>query len=102
MDYVVNKGVGRPLDFYGLKEQFILYFAAGIVVAVAIYFVLAFISQFIAVTVAALVAVADYFLCYYLNAKYGVCGMSKSFAMRSCPERIMIRRVRNLMSIGQV
>lgn len=102
MDYVVNKGVGRPLDFYGLKEQFILYFAAGIVVAVAVYFVLAFISQLFAVVVAVLLALTDYFVCYYFNSKYGVSGMTKNFAMKACPERIMIRRVRNLISVNQV
>ncbi|HOU68689.1 MAG TPA: DUF4133 domain-containing protein, partial [Paludibacteraceae bacterium] len=81
MDFNINKGVNRPLDFYGLKEQNIIYFAAGILIAIVFYFFLAFINQYVAIGVAVVIAAVDYLACYYINNKFGVHGLAKSSAM---------------------
>lgn len=101
MEYNINKGVDRPLDFYGLKEQNIIYFAGGILAAIVIYFFIAFINQYVAIGVASLVAVGDYFACYFINNKYGVHGLAKTTAMNSCPERIQLKRVNGLLRNGR-
>lgn len=97
MEYDINKGVNRPLDFYGLKEQNIIYFAAGILIAIVFYFFLAFINQYVAIAVAIVIAAVDYLACYYINNKFGVHGLAKSSAMKSCPQRIQIKRIRSLI-----
>lgn len=97
MDYVINKGVNRPLDFYGLKETYIFYFAGGITCAILAYFILQFFSNWVAVPVAAVIAIASYVVTYYLNNKYGANGLSKRLAQNACPKRIQLKRVRTLM-----
>ena len=31
MDYRINKGAGRPIEFKGLKSQYLFFFAGGLV-----------------------------------------------------------------------
>lgn len=100
MEYKINKGVNRPLDFYGLKETYIFYFVGGLVCAILAYFLLQFISNWVAIPVAVVIAAASYFVTYYLNNKYGASGLSKRMAQNSCPKRIQLKRARYLVQRG--
>ncbi len=100
MDYTINKGVNRPLDFYGLKESYIFYFAGGVTLAILVYFVLQFFSNWVAIPVALVLAIFSYVVTYYLNNKYGANGLSKRMAQNACPKRIQVKRVRGLMRKG--
>lgn len=95
--YKINKGVGRPLDFFGLKNYYILYFIVGIVVAFLSFFVIRFISEVVSYIVAGTIALASYLVSNYLNAKMGVNGMEHKLAMRSCPERVSPKRAKQLV-----
>lgn len=102
MDYTINKGVNRPLDFYGLKETYIFYFAGGVTCAIVSYFILQFLIAWVAILVALLIAVASYAVTYYLNDKYGANGLSKRMAQNACPKRIQLKRTRKLISKGGI
>lgn len=99
MIYEINKGVGRPLDFFGLKNQYIFIFIGSVIVAFVLYFALRFSSEVIAWVVAIVVALCAYILCTTMNKKYGVNGLSHHMAMKMCPERVSPKRARNLVEI---
>ncbi len=102
MEYKINKGVNRPLDFYGLKESYIFYFVGGLLLAIVAYFSLHFLSNWIAIPVALLIAGLSYFITYYLNNKFGANGFSKRMAQNACPKRIQMKRVGKLIRKGKV
>ena len=58
MQYGVNKGVGRPLDFFGLKSHFILYFLVGMALAFITFFVVRLINEVIGYVVAGTIPIA--------------------------------------------
>lgn len=97
MQYSINKGVGRPLDFFGLKSYFILYFIVGMALAFIMFFIVRLIDEVIGYVVAGTIAIATYVVCYHLNNKYGVSGIGHKMAMGMCPERVSPRRSRKLV-----
>ena len=94
MNYTINKGVNRPLDFYGLKEQYIIYFVLGIAMSIMVYFFVSLVHQYLAIGLALSIAIADYIGCYHLNNRYGVNGLAKKEAGKGCPERIKMKRIK--------
>lgn len=95
--YNVNRGVGRPLDFYGLKEQYIIYFVAGIFIGLILFLILQSYSKLIAGIITGAIVLLTYVGCYYLNNKFGVNGLSLNEAMKTCPRRIHIKRISPLI-----
>lgn len=99
MMYEINKGVGRPLDFFGLKSRYILYFVVGIGLAFVAFFLVRLINEIAGYVAAGIIAAASYFVCNYLNSKFGVNGISHKLAMKTCPERVSPIRAKSLVKI---
>lgn len=99
MQFKVNKGVGRPIDFFGIKSQYIIYFAVGIGLALISYFVLQFFTSWLCFAVAVAIAVADYVVVITLSRKYGVNGMAEKDATKMYPDVIVARRARSVVRI---
>ena len=76
-DFEINKGVGREVEFKGLRAQYLFIFAAGLL-AVFVMFVIMY-----------MVLV---WLTFTLNRKYGSHGLMKLFAARQHPRRILSRK----------
>lgn len=95
--YHINKGVGRPLDFFGLKNQYILIFVIGIIFAFISFFIFKYINDIVGVIVAGTIALAAYIISNILNKKYGVNGLGEKLAMNMCPERISPKKAKNLV-----
>ena len=80
-EYPINKGIGRPVEFKGLKAQYLFIFAGGLL-ALFILFVILYmvgIGQWIWQTFA-------------LNARYGEHGLMKLGAARNHPRYLINRR----------
>ena len=102
-EYPVNKGIGRPVEFKGLKAQYLFLFAGGLL-AVFILFVILYmagVSQWVCiglgVTAASAVlgvtaASAVVWLTFRLNAMYGEHGLMKLGAARMRPRYLLHRR----------
>lgn len=95
--YNVNRGVGRPLDFYGLKEQYIIFFVGGVFIGLILFMVIQMFSKLVAGIVAGIILLLAYCGCFYLNSRFGVHGLTKEQAMKSCPTRIKMNRIGNLI-----
>jgi hypothetical protein len=91
--YRINKGINRPLEFRGLRAQYIGYLAVGLV-ALLLGFTLLYLAG-----VSLLLCTATVFLSggalfwgvYRLNRTYGQHGLLKKFARRSVPRCVRVR-----------
>ncbi|MCQ2199161.1 MAG: DUF4133 domain-containing protein [Paludibacteraceae bacterium] len=97
MGYRLNKGVGAPLDFFGLKSQYIAYFIVGMVLAFLAYFVFQFESKVLAVAVAGVIGLVTYFGCHWANTRFGRHGVSILMGKRMLPNRISTKRARDIV-----
>lgn len=95
--YQINKGINRPIEFRGLKAQYIGYLAAGLV-ALLVLFAALYIAG-LNLGLALLVITALGFILvsrvYRLSHRYGPYGLLKRGARRYVP-RYLIIRSRNL------
>ena len=93
-EYNVNKGIGKPAEFHGLKSRYLFIFAGGLlglfVVFVIMYLV--GISQWMCIAFCVTSALILIYGTFYLNRKYGEYGLMKYWARRNHPRYVINRR----------
>ena len=73
-EYPVNRGIGKPVEFKGLKSQYLFIFAGGLL-AVFVVFIILLVWQ-----------------TFRLNERYGTHGLMKIAARKRHPRFIINRR----------
>ena len=93
-EYPVNKGIGRPVEFKGLKAQYLFLFAGGLLAAFILFVILymAGAGQWLCIGFGASSASTLVWLTFRLNAKYGEHGLMKLGAARIRPRYLLHRR----------
>lgn len=93
MEYNVNKGIGKSVEFKGLKSQYLFIFAGGLLAVFVVFVILymAGVDQWICIGFGVIAASALVWLTFNLNAKYGEYGLMKVLAKRQHP-RFLINR----------
>ena len=84
-EYPINKGIGRPVEFKGLKAQYLFIFAGGLL-ALFILFVILYmvgIGQWICIGFGAASSSILVWQTFALNARYGEHGLMKLGAARN-------------------
>ena len=91
--YHVNKGINRPIEFRGLRAQYIGYLAAGLVALLLLFTLLylARVNLVVCLTTVFLSGGALFAGVYRLNTTYGQYGLLKRFARRSVPRCVSVR-----------
>lgn len=92
--YTINKGVGKDVEFHGLRAHYLFIFAGGLV-AVFLLFVamyMAGVPPLTCIAVAATLGATSTWCTYRLNDKYGAHGLMKAAAARYFPRRIIHRK----------
>jgi hypothetical protein len=86
--YQVNKGIGQPVVFKGLKAQWIWWLGGGIVVLLLLFAIMYITGMplVFCVTVVVLLGVLLFVLVYRYSKKYGEHGLMKEVAAKSVPE----------------
>jgi Flp pilus assembly protein TadB len=94
MEYNVNKGIGRSVEFRGLKSHYLFLFAGGLlaVFVVVAVLVLAGIPQVGSIGFGVVAACVLVWLTFRLNARYGEHGLMKRMARRQHPRFLVNRR----------
>ncbi|MCP3894471.1 hypothetical protein SDC9_35579 [bioreactor metagenome] len=94
MDYPINKGIGKPAEFKGLKSQYLFIFAGGLLAVFVVFVVMymAGIGQWVCIGFGVSAASVLVWLTFSLNAKYGEHGLMKVQARRSHPKYLINRR----------
>ncbi len=88
--YQINKGINAPIEFRGLKAQYIWWLGGGLV-AVLILFAILYISGINAygcIAVALITGGLLFMYVYRLNDKYGQYGLMRRAAGRRVPKVI--------------
>ncbi len=88
--YKINKGINKPVEFKGLKAQYIWYLGAGITGLMILFAVLYIIgiNSFICVGFIFISGAVLFIQVYKISNKYGEHGMMKKVARRSIPKVI--------------
>lgn len=88
--YTLNKGINQPLEFKGLKAQYVWYGAGGMVVLLLL-FALLYISGLSPFLCLALIGTAGALWVqqvYRWSHRYGPYGFLKKLAARRCPRSL--------------
>jgi hypothetical protein len=94
MEYNINKGIGKSVEFRGLKSQYLFIFAGGLL-SVFVLFVILYlvgIDQWICIGLGVIAASVLVWLTFNLNAKYGEHGLMKLMAKRRHPRYLINRK----------
>jgi uncharacterized membrane protein len=94
MAWEINKGIGKSVEFKGLKAQYLILFAVGLLLVLFLVFLL-FILNIPALVNIAVGITAASLLVYYtfrLNKKYGRYGLMKITAQKNRPRFIINRK----------
>lgn len=93
MEYNVNKGIGKSVEFKGLKSQYLFIFAGGLLAVFVVFVILymAGVDQWFCIGFGIIAASVLVWLTFNLNAKYGEYGLMKLLAKRQHP-RFLINR----------
>jgi membrane protein YdbS with pleckstrin-like domain len=95
MEYMINKGIGKSVEFQGLKSQYLFIFAGGLL-AVFIIFVVMFMAganQWVCIGFGVVSASVLVWLTFSLNARYGEHGLMKLLARRQHPRYLINRKI---------
>lgn len=94
MEYNINKGIGKSVEFKGLKAQYLFIFAAGLL-AVFVVFVIMYmvgIDQWACIGFGVTAASVLVWQTFSLNAKYGEHGLMKLMAVKQHPHYLINRK----------
>lgn len=88
--YPINKGINKPIEFKGLKAQYIWYLGGGLLALLVLFAVLYIcgVNTYVLLAIIAGCGTALFLHVYRLSHKYGEHGMMKKVAKRSIPRRI--------------
>ena len=88
--YTINKGINTPIEFKGLKAQYIWWLGAGILVLLILFAILYIlgINPFVCVGLVLIAGTGLFIHIYRLSNTYGEHGMMKKIARRKVPALI--------------
>lgn len=92
--FQINKGVGRTVEFKGLKAQYLFIFAGGLLAVLILVMILymAGVNSYVCLFIAASASSAVVWLSFSLNKKFGEHGLMKRAARKKHPRYIVCRK----------
>lgn len=95
--YTINKGVGKPIVFKGLKAQYITYLAMGLVMLLLLFAALYVSGVHLAICLGLIAALGGglFFAVVYASKHFGQHGLKKWMARSRLPETLRFRSRRS-------
>ena len=92
--YTVNRGIGKPVEFKGLKSQYLFIFCGGLLAVFVVFIVLfiAGVNQWRSIGFIVSASLLLVWQTFRLNAKYGTHGLMKAAARKRHPRFIISRK----------
>ena len=89
--YNINKGINKPIEFKGLKAQYIGYLAAGLVALLVMFSILYVtgVNMFICLGLILMLGTVLFVFVYRISHKYGQYGLMKRAAKRGVPTHVL-------------
>ena len=90
--YTINKGINKPIEFKGLKAQYIWFLGGGLLALLILFAVLYIcgVNTFICLGLILFLGTVLFLHVYRLSHKYGQYGMMKKAARRGIPHVVKI------------
>jgi len=88
--YKINKGINKPVEFRGLKAQYIWYLGGGLLILLVLFAILYIcgVNTFVCLGLILVLGTLLFIYVYHLSHKYGEHGMMKNVARRSVPKLV--------------
>ena len=88
--YQINKGINRPVEFKGLKAQYIWYLGGGVLILLILFAILyiAGVNTYLCLVIIGILGTVLFVTVYRTSHKYGEHGIMKKMANRSVPHVI--------------
>jgi hypothetical protein len=101
--YRINKGINKPIEFKGLKAQYIGYLGAGLVLLLIMFAVMYItgVNMFVCLGITLALGSGLFAFVYRLSAKYGQYGLLKEAAKRSVPKSITCNSRKIVINLKQ-
>ena len=95
MEYNINKGIGKSVEFKGLKSQYLFIFAGGLLAVFMVFVILYMVgvSQWVCITFGVIAASVLVWLTFNLNTRYGESGLMKLMAKKQHPRYLINRKI---------
>lgn len=92
--YHINKGIGRTVEFKGLKAQYLFIFAGGLLGLLVLVMILymAGVNTYICLSIGGISSSVLIWQTFSLNRKYGEHGLMKLGARKKHPRYIISRK----------
>ena len=93
-DYPINRGIGKSVEFIGLKSQYLFLFAGGLLTIFVLFVILYMtgIGQWFCIGFGVISSSVLVWQTFALNHKYGEYGLMKLSAVRSHPKYLLNRK----------
>ena len=94
MEYNINKGIGKSVEFKGLKAQYLFIFAAGLLAVFVLYVLLYLmgVNQWVCIGFGVTAASVLVWITFRLNEKYGEHGLMKMMSAKQHPRYLTNRK----------
>jgi hypothetical protein len=91
--YQINKGVNKPIEFRGLKGQYISWLAVGLVVLLLLFIALYLLGAALWLILPLVFVLGGglFLMVFRLSKRFGVHGLSKYFAKHGLPVCLVCR-----------
>ncbi len=101
--YSINKGIGKTVEFRGLKAQYLFIFAGGLLLVFILFIVMymAGVGEVFCIGFGLLAASLLVWQTFRLNARYGTHGLMKLSASRYRPRYLLNRSRRKFRQIDR-
>ncbi len=88
--YQINKGINKPIEFKGLKAQYIWYLGGGLIALLILFTIMYIIgvNTFFCLIIILILGTFLFMYVYRLSTTYGEHGMMKKIAKRNIPDII--------------
>ena len=88
--YQINKGINKPIEFKGLKAQYIWYLGGGLVALLILFAIIyiAGVNVFICLAIILTLGTCLFMYVYKLSRTYGEHGLMKKVARKAVPKCI--------------
>ena len=85
--YQINKGINKPLEFKGLKAQYIWYLGGGLLILLILFTVLYVcgVNTYVCLALILMLATVLFVYVYKLSHRYGEHGLMKALAKKNIP-----------------
>lgn len=100
MEYRINQGVNRPLEFKGIRAQYLIYMVIGLLALLFLFVVLYLIgiTLYLTLPIVGTLGTLLFSLVSKYSKKYGANGLAKQAGFKALPKALKTRTIKQLFS----